>query len=204
VPSYGDASGNHRSARDLNDQVIQQLFAAGLDLQSLRRFAPDETAQRRITALATTLDKVITQVRDSIYALGPEPGADESLSGRIVHAVYGATGRSGRVPRLQFEGPINTALHGAAARHLLAVLAAGLDNSARHSGAGSISICVTAILDRICLTIDDDGHTPGVLNGPLCTLEQAARALKATLTVSSTSGQATRLRWEGPAATNHP
>lgn len=204
MPSYGDTSGNHRTARDLNDQVIQQLFAAGLDLQSLRRFTPDETAQRRITALATALDKVITQVRASIYALDPEPGADESLSARIVHAVYGATGRSGRVPRLQFEGPIDTALHGAAARHLLAVLAAGVDNTARHSGAGSISICVTATPDRICLTIDDDGRTPWVLDGPLRTLEHTARALNATLTVSSTPGQGTRLRWEGPAATNHP
>ncbi|QTG82073.1 GAF domain-containing sensor histidine kinase [Arthrobacter crystallopoietes] len=194
-----------RIARDLNDLVIQRLFAAGLEMQSLRRFTPDETVQRRITDLTAAVDDIIRQVRDSIYALSPDPDVQESLSARIVRVVHEATSTSGCVPHLQFEGLVDSALLGPAGRHLLAVLTEGLNNAVHHSRAQTISICVSATDDLISLTIDDDGRgvtVPGN-SGRLGTLEQQARALDATLTVSSNPGQGTHLRWEAPAAANN-
>jgi signal transduction histidine kinase len=196
-----------RIAYDLNDLVIQRLFAAGLEMQSLRRITPDETAQQRITGLATALDDIITQVRDTIYSLEPGPDVEESLSARIVRAVYDATGNSGCTPRLQFDGRVDTALHGPAARHLLAVLTEALHNSVYRSHARTVSIQVSAQEDRISLTIDDDGPGTGTSgsSGRLDTLEQHARAFNATLDVTSTPGQSTHLRWEAPAAASyHP
>jgi signal transduction histidine kinase len=194
-----------RIARDLNDLVIQRLFALGLEMQTLRRFTADEPLQQRITALTAALDDIITQVRDTIYSLTPEPDVEESLSARIVHTVYEATNNSNCIPRLQFEGLVDTALHGPAARHLLAVLSEGLNHSVHHARARTVSICVAAAEDRISLTIDDDGHgnIPPGRTGRLNTLEQHARALNATLDTGSTPGQGTHLRWEAPAGNGH-
>nr|WP_326828450.1 PAS domain-containing protein [Parafrankia elaeagni] len=59
-----------RIARDLHDQVIQRLFAIGLQLQSLVRLIGD-LAAARLTAATSALDQTIEEIRRTIFALQP-------------------------------------------------------------------------------------------------------------------------------------
>ena len=48
-----------RIARDLHDQVIQRLFATGLQLQSTLRRSADPVVQRRIQQSVAELDETV-------------------------------------------------------------------------------------------------------------------------------------------------
>ncbi|MFP5312058.1 MAG: GAF domain-containing protein, partial [Actinomycetes bacterium] len=72
-----------RIARDLHDLVIQRLFAAGLSIQSLRRYTPDSVAHQRIAAVTTELDETIRRLRDTIYSLRTAEEEREPLTGRV-------------------------------------------------------------------------------------------------------------------------
>jgi signal transduction histidine kinase len=73
-----------RIADDLQDQVIQQIFAAGLSLQGSTMLITDPEARRRVASAVDDLDEVIRVLRDSIFGLrgnqasppaGTPPGA---------------------------------------------------------------------------------------------------------------------------------
>ena len=58
-----------RVARDLHDTVIQRLFALGLTLQGLAARLPETTANQ-LGGAVSEIDRVIAQVRSTIYELG--------------------------------------------------------------------------------------------------------------------------------------
>jgi GAF domain-containing protein len=62
------AEDHDRIAGDLQDQVIQELFALGLKLQSQAAESDPATAAR-VTGYAGTLDEVISSIRSSIFGL---------------------------------------------------------------------------------------------------------------------------------------
>jgi signal transduction histidine kinase len=108
-----------RIARDLHDVVIQRLFAAGLNLQSLRRYTMEDSAQERITDVTRELDEAIRELRDTIYSLRAD-AQEEVLSSRIVRAVQEGTRASAFTPRLEISGPIDSDVPDKVAEHLLA------------------------------------------------------------------------------------
>ncbi|WP_369812955.1 PAS domain-containing protein [Frankia sp. R43] len=59
-----------RIARDLHDQVIQRLFAIGLQLHSTSRIVSD-VATARLTAATNALDQTIDDIRHTIFHLNP-------------------------------------------------------------------------------------------------------------------------------------
>jgi CheY-like chemotaxis protein len=66
----------HRIARDLHDQVIQRLFATGLQLQQVAdRMEPGPIADR-IGEHVDDLDDTITEIRSTIFGLRQANGAD--------------------------------------------------------------------------------------------------------------------------------
>jgi len=62
-----------RIAADLNDHVIQRLFAAGLSLQAVAGLLGPGRATDRILATIADLDRTIGQIRTSIFALQQTP-----------------------------------------------------------------------------------------------------------------------------------
>lgn len=189
-----------RIARDLHDLVIQRLFAAGLSMQSLRRFTNDPIALDRINAVTTELDDTIRELRDTIYSLRGMAQDTGTLSSRILAVIKDGAQSLPFAPRIRLSGPIDAPLADELGSSLLAVISEGLSNAARHSQASTIDISVDAGEDRIKLVIADNGcgfSKPARRSG-LDNLKERAALLGGKFSVRSVVGEGTRLRWSAP------
>lgn len=189
-----------RIARDLHDLVIQRLFAAGLSMQSLRRFTNDPIALDRINAVTNELDDTIRELRDTIYSLRGMAQDTGTLSSRILAVIKEGAASLPYAPRIRLSGPIDAPLTDELGSSLLAVISEGLSNAARHSQASSIDISVDADADRIKLVIADNGcgFSKPVRRSGLDNLKERAALLGGKFSVRSVLGEGTRLRWSAP------
>ena len=189
-----------RIARDLHDLVIQRLFAAGLSMQSLRRFTNDPVALDRINAVTTELDETIRELRDTIYSLRGMAQDTGTLSSRILAVIKEGAQGLPFAPRIRLSGPIDGPLADDLSSSLLAVISEGLSNAARHAQATSIDISVDAQDERIKLVIADNGigFSKPTRRSGLDNLKERASLLGGKFSVRSTLGEGTRLRWSVP------
>ncbi|MFC5929294.1 GAF domain-containing protein [Cryobacterium melibiosiphilum] len=192
-----------RIARDLHDLVIQRLFAAGLSMQSLRRFTSDPVALDRINSVTTELDETIRELRDTIYSLRGMSQTTGTLSSRILAVIKDAADALPFDPRIRLSGPIDAPevteeLRG----NLLAVLSEGLSNAARHAGATAIDISVKAEGGQVKIVISDNGRgfSELVRRSGLDNLRRRADLCGGKFAVKSAPGEGTRLRWSVPVA----
>lgn len=188
-----------RIARDLHDLVIQRLFAAGLSVQSLNRFTGDARALERIRAITGELDEVIRSLRDTIYFLRTSGGEVEPLSSRIRQLAMSAAKSLPFSPGLTIRGPVDS-LAGEIADNIVAVVSEGLSNAVRHSGAESIEVSVTAGDGVALVAIADDGKGFSELKRRhgLTNMEDRAKLIGGSCTISSEVGKGTRLEWSVP------
>lgn len=192
-------SDRDRIARDLHDLVIQRLFAAGLSIQSLRRFTTGEPALTRIDAVTAELDETIRDLRNTIYSLRSS-GEQELLSSRILQTVRTATRSLHFAPHLTLNGQVDSVLDDATVTNALAVISEGLSNAVRHSEAQAISVSVSVEEGMLTLIIEDDGKgfrdaVPG--NG-LVNMEQRASELRGSFGVTSAPTKGTTVLWSVP------
>ena len=194
---FGDRD---RIARDLHDLVIQRLFAAGLSMQSLRRFTDDPVALDRIAAVTVELDSTIHELRDTIYSLRGASQTSATMSSRILEVIAEGTRSLAFAPNIRLSGPIDADLGEALSENLLAVITEGLSNVTRHSGATSIKISVNAEHGRVRLLILDDGRgfSDPVRSSGLENLRQRARVCGGRFEVKSSPGEGARLSWSAP------
>lgn len=195
-------SDRDRIARDLHDLVIQRLFAAGLSVQSLRRFTTSESALNRIDSVTEELDTSIRDLRNTIYSLQASTHEREPLSGRILQSIQAGAKSLPYAPHLTLAGPVDSLNDEAMIKHLLAVLTESLSNAARHSGAQSINISVAVQEGRLTLEVVDDGcgfKDPAPGNG-LTNMARRAAEMNGTYNVASAPGKGTSLTWSVPLA----
>ncbi|WP_306376508.1 GAF domain-containing sensor histidine kinase [Arthrobacter sp. TB 26] len=189
-----------RIAKDLHDLVIQRLFAAGLSIQSLRRYTENAVAHERIAAATSELDATIRELRATIYSLQDGQAGAGLLTDRALRAVQAGARDLGFTPTVQLTGPLDDTVSEELTSHLLRVLSEGLSNAIRHSGAKNISISLTASQDNVELLITDDGcgfQNPARISG-LANMEQRAASLGGNFNIDSTPGHGTRLCWTAP------
>jgi signal transduction histidine kinase len=194
-----------RVARDLHDTVIQRLFALGLTLQGLAARLPETTASKLSDAV-TEIDRVITQVRSTIYELGM---GDESRGVRddITLLVRDLDAVVGFEVELTFEGPVDSALSGPVLEHLLAALREALTNVGRHARGSRASVCVAVDETSCRLTLADNGigipdaaKAAGSGHG-LANLRRRAEKLRGSFTIEDNPGGGTVLTWIVPLGT---
>jgi len=194
-----------RIARDLHDLVIQRLFAAGLSIQSLRRYTLDPVANERIAAVTGELDDTIRELRDTIYSLRSADEEHEPLTGRMLRVVRENSRSYALTPRVSLDGPVDSISEDVAV-HLLSVLSEGLSNALRHSGADDIDVTVAVGADagrrgdRVQLHISDNGRgfsDPARVSG-LANMRHRAELLKGSCTIDSVPGRGTTLAWSVP------
>jgi signal transduction histidine kinase len=183
-----------RVARDLHDTVIQQLFALGLTVQSMIPQSP-ESQRRQLEDLVAQIDRVIAQVRATIYELGmgPEPrGLRDDLRAQQGEL----TALVGLPVETTAEGPVDAAVRPPVREHLLAVIREAVTLLARQPGATRVSVAVRADGGSCILAVAADGTTDPVKDeDALAALRRRAEKLRGTLEVD---GARPSLTWRVP------
>ncbi|MEV8213242.1 GAF domain-containing protein [Leifsonia sp. NPDC077715] len=188
-----------RIARDLHDHVIQQLFGAGLELQSVESMLGPDSLAERVAGAVAAIDQAIAEIRTAVFALS-HPEDDDSLRHRVLDISREVGAALPAAVTVSFSGPVDVVSEPGLADDIAAFVREGLTNVVRHAGATSASVSVAASADEICATITDDGHGIGDTDrrSGLGNLEARARRRGGVLTVDSGS-DGTRLSLRVPA-----
>lgn len=189
-----------RIARDLHDDVIQRLFAAGLTLQSTAQLVGDPTVTDRISRVIDDLDITIQRVRSSIFELNRHASDMPSVRAEIINVCNEAARALGFEPHCQTSGPIDSAVSKHVADHLLFSLREALSNVARHAEATAVEVVITVDGPRLSLVVTDDGIGLGAsevrAGSGLTNLRERADAVAGRFTIGPGEGRGTRLVWE--------
>lgn len=182
-----------RIARDLHDHVIQQLFGAGMALQSIEAMTGPGMIAERIDATVKSLDEAITQIRTIIFALSHhESGA--GLRHRLLDIVHDVGSGLPEPATLSFSGPVDIVAGQELTDDIAAFVREGLTNVVRHADARTASVTTAATAADISVTITDDGHGIGdaTRRSGLANIDARARRLGGVLTID-TGSDGTRL-----------
>ena len=195
-----------RIARDLHDQIIQQLFGAGLALQSIEQTISGGPAGR-VHDVVVRLDRTIVDIRRSIFSLHQAEDKRDGLHQAVVGLASEAALSLGFSPRVHLVGPLNQAVPVDAVDDILAVVMEGLSNVARHARASSASVNLTVDEATITVEIVDNGLGIGLHDSRrsgLVNLSDRAvhRGGRCDIGPSAT-GTGTTIKWQIPLASGH-
>ena len=188
-----------RIARDLHDVVIQRLFAAGMQLQSVARLASRADVRDRIDKVVDDLDTTIRDIRGSIFELRVTPA--DSLRTEIRQLVDDARSTLAFRPELRIDGPIDTAVPEAQRTALLAVLREALTNVGKHARASTVRVVIAAGHGELRLTVQDDGvgmNQPNGSGNGLVNMQARAKDLGGGCAVKTDRGGGTVVTWHVP------
>lgn len=189
-----------RIARDLHDQVIQRLFAAGLGLQAIAGTVAEPDLRNRILDQVTALDAAISEIRTAVFALSAQLHPDRpSVRHRILDLLAELGPLFENPPRITFSGPIDLLTPDALADDLVVVLREGLTNVLRHAEASESTVSVGVAGDTITVEISDDGVGPlgAERSSGLANLEARARNWQGALALTAIDTGGSLLRWSG-------
>lgn len=181
-----------RIARDLHDHVIQQLFAAGLTVQSVIAGQRGDARGDRLAGVVNGIDETIRQIRTTIFQLrgqvGPQTGTARS---RILGVVAELTTLLGFDPRVEFAGPVDAVVPDLVVEDLIAVVREALTNIAKHAAAGQAAVVLTVHSDQLVLDVFDDGIGFGesTRRSGVANLETRARQLRGELAITDASAR---------------
>lgn len=214
-----------RIARDLHDLAIQQLFATGMQLETVRRRAARGVDPSELTGIVEdaldNVDSTVRQIRSIVHALR-DPDAAAPLAERLRRESSLARTGLGFAPSLVItvDGRVldsDDALEGDAGAlddrvgedmsdDVVAVVREGLANAARHAQATGVAVRVEVAGEgtdgRVVIEVEDDGAgLPAERDRKSGTDNLAARARRhgGTFTLGATSeGRGTLLVWSAP------
>ncbi|PMC74361.1 MULTISPECIES: histidine kinase [unclassified Brachybacterium] len=160
-----------RIARDLHDLAIQELFAVGMELESLvdDLGSPEEppTNTRIRTSVKTSVQGVenaVAQIRQIVQSLRRER-LEATLSEQLRHEVGLATAGLGFVPSLrlpQDSAHMDAEIPPEIAEDVVAVVRECLANAARHAHASAVAVSVSVFsegVDRVVqVNVSDNGR----------------------------------------------
>jgi signal transduction histidine kinase len=149
-----------RIARDLHDNVIQRLFAAGLSLNGLDLEALPRPARERIDDVSGLLDAAIAEIRTSVFALRASQPRAVGARHRLLDVVSEVAGAFPTPPRIVFHGHVDDIVAGDLLDDVEAVVREGLANAVRHAGATAVVVEVGCEDGDTVVRVVDDGVGP--------------------------------------------
>jgi signal transduction histidine kinase len=186
-----------RIASDLQERVIQRIFAASLSLQAALSLTSDAELGRRIEGATTELDEATRLVRQSIFGLRDRTGGS-NLRRDVLELCGEFAPVLGKTPDVSFSGGIDGALLEQTADHLVQALRETLTVIGEQ--AGPVQVAVTSA-DDARLTVTLPGPWPPAQAGhpdKAGPLHDVAREIGAVIEIGSTAGGGTWLAWHLP------
>jgi len=145
-----------RIARELHDGIIQSLFAVGMGLQGTALAAgPGETLQR-IEGAVEELDRVIRDLRNYIFGLGPGILADRALDQALHLLAQQMQSRSQAKVQIDVDASLAAALSGRSI-DIVQLAREALSNVERHARAEAVTLRLSREGATATLTVEDNG-----------------------------------------------
>jgi signal transduction histidine kinase len=158
------------------------------------------SAGERIEAAVDELDLTISDIRSTIFAL--QARNIRGARATITRVAIEARDALGFLPRMQFNGPLDTSVGAELADEATAVIREALSNVARHARATRAEVVVSATAEELRIVVSDDGvgvrRSASPAGHGLRNMATRAEALRGVFEVRSESGEGTTLSWRIP------
>lgn len=145
-----------RLARDLHDDLGQELTAMRFEVETLRAYASDEGQRAGLGRVSAAIDRSHQGVRVILESLRPRILDEEGLEAAVAWLARQFRERTGRVCE------VTVALAGepdaAVGLVVFRVVQEALTNVARHADAARVAITLRVEGGRLALTVEDDGR----------------------------------------------
>jgi signal transduction histidine kinase len=199
-----------RIARDLHDDVIQRLFAAGMSLQALLGGLGEGPQAERLDRSIAEIDKTVGGIRSAIYKMRTPLGlGGANARDCVLEVLSDLTPLLGSAPAVRFEGPLDVMVGPDVVEDVAAVLRETLTNVVKHAQAERtwVELTVDVPSRLLIVEITDDGVGIGDPSRHSGTANIAARAaarggscvIESPVDGVLPSGRpGTRVRWSVP------
>jgi two-component system, NarL family, sensor histidine kinase DevS len=188
-----------RIGHDLQDHVIQRLFAAGIDLQGTIARSRSSEITDRLNRTVTDLQITIEDIRTTVFELHHTGTQRIGLRQRIEAAVADLTENGTVVTTIQMSGPMSV-IGDDLAGHVESVILEAVSNTVRHSGATQLTVEV-AVADELDITITDDGCGISIDNerrSGLVNMASRAEQIDGHCDLATPPGGGTQVHWTVP------
>lgn len=188
----------HRIARELHDEVGQQLTVVLLGLKQVQRHAPAELVEE-LELVRDSARAGLDDVRRVARELRPGVLDDLGLHSALAALATDFSAHGGAVVRRAIA-PGLPPLAPAVELVVYRVAQEALTNAARHAGASRVELTLQRRGDRLELGVEDDGRgVPADAAGAgLRNMRERARSVGGTLDVGGAPGRGTRVRLSVP------
>lgn len=143
-----------RIARDLHDDIIQRLFAVGLQLQAALPSLQRTDGARFVRQAIEDLDAAIGEIRTTIFEL--EVSRGDSPRAEILDLTSRLCMIAGLREHVVFSGPIDTLLTNSTKSLALTVLRELITNVIKHADANELRVEIQ-VSDNLKILVVDDG-----------------------------------------------
>ncbi|MGY1734069.1 sensor histidine kinase [Geodermatophilus sp. SYSU D01045] len=183
-------------AAGLYDEIVRDLYSAGLTVYGVAAgLGPGPFAQR-LQAATAELDDAIKRIRLAVLALADRPVTD---SGRYASRLFDAVTAVTPAPTTSVAGPLGD-LPEPVVGELVDVLRAALTLPGRRAGSRPVEVALTVADGGVTLQVVADGSAPADLpdDGGLAELHRRASARGGSCVVEPGPAGGTRLTWAVP------
>ena len=190
-----------RIAHELNDHVIQRIFAVGLDLQGTIARSRSSEITARLNRSVTDLQAVIEDIITTVFELHVTGTQRIGFRQRIEAAVAELTENRDIATTLQMSGPMSM-IDDDLAGHAELVILQAIGYAVRHSGATQLTVVVT-VADELDVTITDDGcgiSAADQRHSGLANVACRAEQIGGNCHVTTPLGGGTEVNWTAPFA----
>lgn len=195
-----------RIARDLHDDVIQRLFAAGMSLQALLGTVGEGPHAERLDRSISEIEKTVGGIRSAIYKMRTPLGPTGThVRDRVLEVLADVGPLLAAPPSVRFEGPLDVMVDDDLVDDVVTVLREALTNVAKHAQAAHTWVALSLVSEprELVVEITDDGvglGEPSRRSGTANIVERARRRGGDCTFVSPAPGSpvGTRIRWTVP------
>lgn len=143
-------------ARELHDEIGQTLTAIKINVQGVQRQLGDDAGRKRLDEVVELAGLTLDQVRGMSLNLRPSQLDDLGLEAAVRWNASRQTAAAG--VKLHFQSALGTErFPGAVETACFRVSQEALTNVVRHAAAGNVWVTLALDVDRVELTVRDDG-----------------------------------------------
>jgi NarL family two-component system sensor histidine kinase LiaS len=199
----------HRLGRDLHDAVKQELFVASMEIGTSQATLDSDPAGARVhlAGAAQALAQAKAELSELIRQARP-PLPDQMDLSEVLSSYLGEWSERHRIAAV-LEGALAGALPGPVGDAVVRATQEALANVARHSRANRVRVVIAGDATSVEVQVTDDGRgfDPGALCADghgLAIMGERMSTVGATLEITSTPGQGTKVVLAWPATVRAP